>query len=621
MKRTWILAVVVCLLLSTAAALYFFRSFALRSASASPPAPPMSDSDEDDTPEPSELAQFAEHGSSPALSAFVPAGPVLVVEATDFGSLLRDWNHSDEKSAGLESDAYQVFSRSRVLLGLEKRLNEFADAAGVPADENFLSEAAGQRSVLALYDIGKLELLYITELPAARIMQNTLWQTRGAFDSRSIGAQPFFVHKDTESGRVIAFAASDRYLIVGTREDLVAGALELAAGQTSRSVQQEDWFHNTHAAAAEPGDLRMTLNMEKIVVAPLFRSYWIQQNITEMQGYSAAISDFYRSGATYREQRVLLPKSGARLPDDAPADAVTAQGERAVADLVADLPPDYGVYRAVANPKPEYCLAIVQSKLLSPRVEEPADQKEAPTITLTSGEAGSSSDLETRIDIAPAADSSAGHAFDALARLFTQANPTAMLWLHSTRENKQGPLLNVSTGVVLEAGAAWDGPSVLAALQNALRPGLTAATLGAEWRAGGPPANQYFALDGLVPFLVAVHGPQLVLANDEPTMLALLQSHSTTRPAPGKEKITPAIYAAGFRHDREREHFAELTRVLQRSALASKTSSDTFKDEPDFFSQTVASLSGTLEHVSSEAVVVRRSQDRVTETVVYRWTQ
>jgi hypothetical protein len=615
MRRIWILAARVCLALSTAAALYFYHSVLPSHAEA--PAPAAGAAPE--TPAATSLARFPEPAK--LLSAYVPVGPLVVVEAKDFSGLFEEWNKSAEHSAWLQSDAYEVFSRSRVLLRLEKMQNDFAAAAGVPADGGLLSEAAGHESVLALYDIGKLELLYMTELPAARSLQSTLWQNRGRFESRSIGTQPFFVRKDPQSGRVVAFAATDHYLIVGTREDLVAGALQLAAGESSRSVEQEDWFRNVHAEAPVPGDLRMTLNMEKIAVAPLFRSYWIQQNITEMQGYSAAISDLYRSGAEYREERVLLPRPGAKTPEDSPYGDINLQGEKAVADLVANLPPDYGVYRAVANPEPRYCLEILQSKLLSPRVEEPSQEKQAPTVMLGSGETGSSSDLETPIDVAPVTDTSGEHASDALAKLIKQANPMAMLWLHSTRDNAEGPMLNVSTGVVVVGSADWDLETVRSALEQAIRPGLTASEIGVHWRQAGPAQSEYLALDGLAPFTVAARGPQLFLANDEHTMLTLLKNYSTAKRAPAQLKTAPAIYAAGFQHTRERKNFAWLSSVLKRSALAAQASSDAPADQPDFFSKTIASLSDTLENVSSESVVVRRAQNKVTQTIVYRWSE
>src|SRR6476661_819566 len=129
---------------------------------------------------------------------------------------------------------------------------------------------------------------------------------------RAIFCNPCFARKDEQSGRVVAFAVADNYLILGTREDLVAGSLELMSGSKGRTVSQEGWYTQALAAAqTKAGDLRMALNMEKIAVTPHFRTYWIQQNITEMQSYGSAIADLYRDGATYREERVILPKKQA----------------------------------------------------------------------------------------------------------------------------------------------------------------------------------------------------------------------------------------------------------------------------------------------------------------------
>ena len=53
------------------------------------------------------------------------------------------------------------------------------------------------------------------------------------------------------------------------------------------------------------------LNLEKIVPSPYFRTYWVQQNITDLAQYSAAVSDLFRSNQQYREERVLIPQGSA----------------------------------------------------------------------------------------------------------------------------------------------------------------------------------------------------------------------------------------------------------------------------------------------------------------------
>ena len=119
-----------------------------------------------------------------SLAEMVPVGPLLYLEAKDFGALLKDWNASTEKSEWTKSDAYQVFTRSRLAGRLEQAQTEFASAAGAPPDYAMLSSISGAESALAVYDVGNLEFLFLTRLPAARAAESVLWKARGSAQSR-----------------------------------------------------------------------------------------------------------------------------------------------------------------------------------------------------------------------------------------------------------------------------------------------------------------------------------------------------------------------------------------------------------------------------------------------------
>ena len=190
---------------------------------------------------------------APPLSRFVPTGALLYLQAKDFSSLLSDWDKSGEKQVWLKSNNYEVFSRSRLFLRLKDASTEFSTAAGIPADTNLLRQVAGQQSALAIFDIGKLEFLYVTRLPSASSMQSVLWQTRSKFETRSAGGVAFFLRRDPESGREVAFAVTDDYLLLATREDLLAGALQLLASGDARSMSSAD---ANGSAATQPGSVR-----------------------------------------------------------------------------------------------------------------------------------------------------------------------------------------------------------------------------------------------------------------------------------------------------------------------------------------------------------------------------
>ena len=72
-----------------------------------------------------------------------------------------------------------MFSRSRLFLRLKGASDQFAAAAGLPPNMNFLAQVSGRHSVLALYDIGNLQFLYITYLPSAKSMETTLMANAG----------------------------------------------------------------------------------------------------------------------------------------------------------------------------------------------------------------------------------------------------------------------------------------------------------------------------------------------------------------------------------------------------------------------------------------------------------
>ena len=58
---------------------------------------------------------------------------------------------------------------------------------------NFLNQVAGKESLFAWYDIGNLEFLYITHLPANAAQQTSLFQERSKFEGRQAGADTFYV--------------------------------------------------------------------------------------------------------------------------------------------------------------------------------------------------------------------------------------------------------------------------------------------------------------------------------------------------------------------------------------------------------------------------------------------
>jgi len=536
------------------------------------------------------------------LSKYVPAGPLLYLEAKDFSALLSDWNSSPQKRQWIQSDDYEVFSRSRLFLRLKGASDQFTVAAGLPPDMNFLTQVSGERSALALYDIGNLQFLYITYLPSAKSMETTLWQTRAKFEPRSAGGVDFYLRRDPESKREVAFAIAGDYLLLATREDLMAGALQLISGKPDRTIESEPWWTQSTAAAGPAGDLRMVLDLEKLVPNGYFRTYWVQQNITDLSQYSAAVSDLVRSSREYREERVLIRKKELEA-------GPSADGPSTAAELARLVPDDAGVYVSVANPPADACFALLETKLLAPHLgPQPASQI-APQVQLTSGEQGGGSDLETRIDQAPATRS-AQQSTSTLQELLNKTPILASLQVQSTQGDKAGVFARMHSAVVLVAASDWNEAGVQSALTDFIRPGLTASQLGVAWQQ----ESGYQELDGLWPLAAAVRGKYLLVSDAPALMESMLSNFSR------KSDRKPAELLAAFNHRREHDNFTRFASFVDRPNIGIAYGQNSER-QPQFFSGNMASLSSTLAAVSAETIEVRGDGSKVRQTVTYEWSQ
>jgi hypothetical protein len=532
-------------------------------------------------------------------ASLVPAGAALVLQAKDLSTILADWNRSSEKTKWLASDNYSAFSRSRLFLRLTEAYGEFAAAAGAPVDMTLVSDLAGGESALAIYDVGKLEFLYITRMPMAKAMENALWRTRGTYEPRQAAGTPFYVRIDPESKRIVAFGVRDEYLLLATREDLLAGGLALIGAQGgATSVQTEGWFAQAVKAAGSPGDLRLVMNLDALVKEPHFRSYWIQGNVSDLRPFASGVSDLFRTPAEIREERVLL-RAEEKPPTGEPAEAALGEIARLVPDTA-------GLYRAWAAPTATEATNLIVRKIFAPGPSSSVRDRTAPSAGLTNGVIGGQDDLEARIDEEARAPRPAGYQIAALGQLLGAAPPTAMLHVESTRAGSDGVFVNRGAVIVVARQNEWPQGAARDAIRAAVEPVWTKAGLGMRWNEVRAGVQTFSQLEGLEAIAVAERGRLLFVAND-PALLALMLD-AVARPS----LAVRGAYAAGFRHALERDRFVSVVRFIDHASARGETR------EPMFFSENLASLSNTLSRVDSASIVVRDAGATMSQTVTYR---
>ena len=529
------------------------------------------------------------------ITALLPAGATLVLEAKDFASLVGDWTTYPEKTKWLASANYQAFSRSRLFLRLKDAYDEFSTAAGVPPSMALVSDVAGAESALALYDIGKLEFVYVTRLASAKTMESALWRTRGTYEPRNAAGTPFYVRVDPKSKRVVAFGVRDQYLVLATREDLVAGALALIGGRGGSSVDVDGWFAQAIKAAGAPGDLRLVARLDALVKQPHFRSYWVQNNVAELKQYASAVSDLTRTPQEIREERVLLR-----------AEEKAAENAAGLGDIVRLVPDAAGLYRAWLAPPAEQATTLIFENVIATSSALAQRDRNAPRLGSTESVVGGGNDFESRIDEEARAPRPTTYQMGPLSQLVGSEPLGAMLHVEATRAATDGVFVDRGSVIVLARSTPWPQGAARDAVRTVVDQVWTKAHLGLRWIDAQVGTQTFSRLEGLETVAVAERGRLLLVANDAALLAAVLDAVS--KPAVALE----GVYAAGFRHALERGRFASAMRLIDHAAAGSENR------EPLFFSENLASLSDTLSRVDSASIVVRDRGATVSQTITYR---
>jgi hypothetical protein len=250
----------------------------------------------------------------------------------------------------------------------------------------------------------------------------------------------------------------------------------------------------------------------------------------------------------------------------------------------------------------------LETKILGPHLGPAVAAKLAPDVQLSNGETGAATDLETRIDQPPVATTVSVDTMAPLQKLLAENPVSALLEVQSTELNKDGVFVRIHSAIAFLGQSEWNEAAVRTSLVDFVRPGLTTGDMGVEWQNNAG----YVELNGLWTLAVAVRGKYL-LVSDNAELLASMLANAD---APTKTKIEPAIFIAGFNHQRERENFARLTGLLDNPAGNSGAG-----HIPSFFSENIGSLSATLADMASEKIVIRDTSDLENQTVTYEWAR
>jgi hypothetical protein len=326
------------------------------------------------------------------LAGVMPRGAMVYVQAGDLGALMKTWLASPVRTQFYASESFAAFQKSRVYLKFQDRKKDFESAIGVGLDENRLAELAGRGSAVSIYDIGKIELVFVSEVSRARAVASTLFKQAAQFQERSADGTSYYVRDvTTDGGRLnqqFCFAYVESKLIVTTTEGLMIRAVANAKAPGPDSLLGDVVGLAEGAPEFAAHDITMWLDQARLNSNRYFDNYWIHKNADgALEKIQSGLIDLRIAREGMTEQRWFRMGAGGQGP------GVGAMNAEQLSALIKFAPLDAQLIEVRAG-SPKNISAAVEKALFGKLPEQSWSPPEIPDRTRN----GSNDDADTRAE-------------------------------------------------------------------------------------------------------------------------------------------------------------------------------------------------------------------------------
>ncbi|HEY0099535.1 MAG TPA: hypothetical protein VGB76_11350 [Pyrinomonadaceae bacterium] len=245
------------------------------------------------------------------LAADLPRGALLYAQFSDLPALVKRWHESKLKERYLASTNFQQFQSRHLALKLVERWEEFNNALGFPLDSLAVGEAAENRAALAVYDIGRLEMVFIAPLGEEKLAATKFFQSMDQFQATELPDGTVYYSRDVEADRgrrqqKFAFASLRGRLVVATGEPLLLRTLANIGGTAKNDRLSDDTAFKTLSAEVSPHFLTVWMNQTKLNDDWYFKHYWVMRNVEQLKDIRASMLDLELRDDKWIEHRNFL---------------------------------------------------------------------------------------------------------------------------------------------------------------------------------------------------------------------------------------------------------------------------------------------------------------------------
>lgn len=244
-----------------------------------------------------------------------PRGALVYAQFSDLPALVKRWNDSALKEQYLSSTNFQQLSKSHLWLKLSERWEEFNNALGFTLDADSLAGTTENRAAIAVYDIGRLDLVLVAPLSDEKLAATKFFESREQFEETTLpdGTVYYRLDVDADRGRQkqqLTFASLRGRFVLATNERLLLRTLANINARAQKDRLTDDPAFKSLSEKVSPHFMSVWVDQSKLNQDYYFKHYWLMRNTEQLKNIRACLFDLELQEGRWIERRDLLYASG-----------------------------------------------------------------------------------------------------------------------------------------------------------------------------------------------------------------------------------------------------------------------------------------------------------------------
>lgn len=235
----------------------------------------------------------------------LPREAVVYVEFTDLPAFLQLWEKSELRQKYLESENFNSLKRRRLGLKLASRWQEFNEAVGFSLDLETVGGLAEKRAAIGIYDVGKLEFVFIAPVSSEIFTATKFFLNKEQFEEKLLenGTSIFSVDVAADRGREsqkLLFASVKERIVLATSEKLLLQTVNNINGKTNKNRLIDEPSFKSLTENLKPNLVSVWVSQTALNKDYYFKRYWLMPDTNKLKNIRAGIF-----GISLEEKKVV----------------------------------------------------------------------------------------------------------------------------------------------------------------------------------------------------------------------------------------------------------------------------------------------------------------------------